>query len=60
MVNDQHAGFIQLYSGVSFVLVKGASHQVPQSKRAEAFDLFETVIKSHGSQEEFKKKIFKL
>jgi len=33
-VNEQHAGFIQLYSGVSFVLVKGASHQVPQSKRA--------------------------
>lgn len=53
-VNEQHAGFIQLYSGVSFVLVKGASHQVPQSKRAEAFDLFHAVLTSQGSQEEFK------
>jgi len=59
-VNEQHAGFIQLYSGVSFVLVKGASHQVPQSKRAEAFELFHSVISSQGSQESFKEKILKL
>ncbi len=42
------------------MLVKGASHQVPQSKRAEAYDLFHTVLSSQGSQEEFKKRIFKL
>lgn len=31
--NNQHSGFIQLYSGIVFTIVKGASHQVPQSKR---------------------------
>ena len=33
-VNKQHAGFTQLYSGLLFLTVKGASHQVPQTKRA--------------------------
>lgn len=32
--DKQHSGFEQIFSGVLFVLVKGASHQVPQSKRA--------------------------
>ena len=54
-VNDQHAGFIQLYSGVSFITVKGASHMVPQSKRAEGFTIFHAALTSQGSQEEFKK-----
>lgn len=30
---DQHIGFNMIMSGVNFVTVKGASHQVPQSKR---------------------------
>lgn len=34
MVNDQHAGFNQVYSGIVLTIVKGASHMVPQSKRA--------------------------
>ena len=31
--DDQHVGFSQIYSGLNFVIIKGASHQVPQSKR---------------------------
>lgn len=27
--------------------VKGASHMVPQSKRAEAFNLFKQVVEGH-------------
>lgn len=30
---DQHIGFNTIMSGINFVTVKGASHQVPQSKR---------------------------
>jgi|JI10StandDraft_1071094.scaffolds.fasta_scaffold4057819_1 hypothetical protein len=30
---DQHIGFNMIMSGVNFVTIKGASHQVPQSKR---------------------------
>jgi len=29
-------------------VLKGASHQVPQSKRAEAYEMFEAAMKSHG------------
>lgn len=36
-VGNQHAGFSQLYSGLLFLTVKGASHQVPQSKREAAY-----------------------
>lgn len=32
--NEQHSGFIQAYNGLVFITVKGASHQVPQAKRA--------------------------
>jgi hypothetical protein len=48
-VEGQHAGFEQLFSGINFVIFKGASHQVPQTKRAAAFDLFDSIIKGHGS-----------
>jgi len=30
---DQHIGFNTIMSGLNFVLIKGASHQVPQAKR---------------------------
>jgi hypothetical protein len=33
-----------------FAIVKGASHQVPQSKRAEALELYKTVLASAGSK----------
>lgn len=33
-VNDQHAGWTQIYGGLIFYRIKGASHMVPQSKRA--------------------------
>lgn len=48
--DGQHSGFEQIFSGVLFVLVKGASHQVPQSKRADAYQLFESTV--HGHKEE--------
>ena len=47
-LNEQHIGFSQIYSGVSFILVKGASHQVPQSKREAALFLFQTALESHS------------
>ena len=34
---EQHAGFIQIYSGIVLTVVKGASHMVPQSKRQAGF-----------------------
>jgi hypothetical protein len=47
-VEDQHAGFQQLYSKINFVTFKGASHQVPQTKRAASFDLFNSIVQGHG------------
>lgn len=44
IVNKQHVGFYQLYSGLIFTTVKGASHQVPQSKRLESLQLFNDTI----------------
>ena len=32
--DQQHSGFEQIFSGVIFISVKGASHTVPQTKRA--------------------------
>lgn len=43
----QHAGFAQLYSGLLFLTVKGASHQVPQSKREAAFQIFKDTLSGH-------------
>jgi len=44
---NQHAGFAQLYSGLLFLTVKGASHQVPQSKREAAFQIFQDTLSGH-------------
>jgi hypothetical protein len=44
---NQHAGFAQLYSGLLFLTVKGASHQVPQSKREAAFQIFKDTLSGH-------------
>lgn len=33
ILNGQHVGFTQLYSGMNFVVVKGASHQASMTKR---------------------------
>lgn len=48
-VNNQHAGFHQIYSGVVLSIVKGASHMAPQSKRAEALFLFNSTIEGSKS-----------
>lgn len=34
-------------SGIHFVLVKGASHQVPQSKRPESLYIYKTLLDSY-------------
>ena len=47
-LDDQHIGFNQYYDGIHFMLVKGASHQVPQSKRAAAYHIFESVVGQSG------------
>lgn len=41
---DQHIGFNMIMSGLNFLLVKGASHQVPQSKRPESLYIFKTLL----------------
>jgi len=45
--NDQHSGFQMVYSGVVYVTFKGAGHMVPQTKRAEAYNLFKQVLDGH-------------
>jgi hypothetical protein len=47
-VNSQHAGFSQHWSGVDYITVKGASHQVPQAKRREALQMFVNILSGHG------------
>ncbi len=49
---NQHAGWTQLYGGLLFVRMKGASHQVPQSKRAEAYELFKMAMGSISEPED--------
>jgi hypothetical protein len=44
---NQHAGFVQLYSGLLYVTFKGASHQVPQTKRAASLQLFNDTLGGH-------------
>lgn len=44
---DQHIGFNTIMSGLNFVLIKGASHQVPQSKRPESLYIFRTLIEAY-------------
>lgn len=45
--DDQHSGFEQIYGGLLYLTVKGASHQVPQAKRAQAYDLFNATVTGH-------------
>lgn len=52
-MNDEHVGFIQIWSGVVFFLFKGASHMVPQTKRAAAQQLFRDTISGHNATETF-------
>ena len=40
----QHSGFEQVFSGVNFIIFKGASHQVPQSKRPQSMQMFENIV----------------
>jgi serine carboxypeptidase-like clade 2 len=56
-VNKQHAGFSQLYSGLLFLTVKGASHQVPQAKREAAFELFNNTLSGHPEFEILEKEL---
>lgn len=43
---DQHIGFNTIMSGINFVTVKGASHQVPQSKRPQSLYIYRTLLES--------------
>lgn len=43
----QHSGFHQLFNGLLFIIFKGASHQVPQAKRAAAFGMFKDALAGH-------------
>ena len=42
--NKQHSGFQYAFSGVNLVIFKGASHQVPQSKRPESYQFFGNIL----------------
>lgn len=42
---DQHAGFkLDYTNNLSLIIVKGASHQVPQSRRVAAFEMFKREV----------------
>ncbi len=56
-VGNQHAGFSQLYSGMLFMTIKGASHQVPQSKREAAFQIFNDTLGGHPEFQHLPEKI---
>lgn len=47
---DQHFGFNMIMAGLHFVIMKGASHQVPQSKRPESFYVFKALLESYPGQ----------
>ena len=44
--DGQHAGWTQIFGGMLYVQIKGGSHQVPQSKRAAAYELFKIAMES--------------
>jgi hypothetical protein len=44
---DQHIGFNMEMKNLVFLLVKGASHQVPQSKREESLFLFNSYLQKY-------------
>jgi len=44
---------MQLFNGLTFVTFKGASHQVPQSKRAEALEFFTNVLEGHKDYQRY-------
>jgi len=37
-------------NGLTFITIKGASHQVPQSKRKESLYLFKSLLESEAGQ----------
>jgi len=43
-VDNQVAGFAQVYSGLTFLTVRGAGHMVPQWKRKESFVMFKAYL----------------
>lgn len=49
MLNGQNIGFSQIYSGIIFNILKGASHMAVQSKREAGAYVFENAINSHNS-----------
>lgn len=56
--NNQHSGFEQIFGGVIFITVKGASHTVPQTKPAEAYNIFDSIIEGHKDGSIYKKGVF--
>jgi serine carboxypeptidase-like clade 1 len=44
-VKGHHAGFYQIYSRLTLISVKGASHMVPQTKPAPSYQMFYNFIK---------------
>jgi serine carboxypeptidase-like clade 1 len=45
VVNDQTAGYVQEYDGLTYITVKGVGHMVPQWKRQESFVMFSAFLK---------------
>jgi len=43
---------------VIFITVKGASHTVPQTKAAEAYNIFDTVVEGHKDGSIYEKGLF--
>ena len=44
MVDDQVAGYYELYNGLTFVTVKGSGHMVPQDKPAQAWHMINSFL----------------
>jgi len=42
--NEEVAGYVTVYDGLTFLTVKGTGHMVPQWKRAEAYHMFDSFV----------------
>lgn len=44
--SDRVAGYVTVYSGLTFLTVRGAGHMVPEYKPSEAFHMFDKFLKN--------------
>lgn len=51
-VNDQVAGFVKHYEGITYMTVKGSGHMVPTDRPQEALHMFNIFLYGHKKEEQ--------